>query len=244
MASPPFPFVPPFVHRGHQNPRNPMLLHRPPDRRPTGDSSPTTSSTATARRPSSTAPNEDPLSISSSRRISRPILHLQGASPTFALSITPPQSPQRRLDLPHRNRSTLTNSSDEAEANSVPPRRFCTHRCILSFIRSHGAAGARYRADMASPLTAPSPATSSTASLPHVVASSAVTSTTALAAAAPALARAAALFLLSVALLHCSCFRSCCCSALALACAAAAAAARPPAARGVAALALARGATA
>ena len=182
------------------------------------------------------------MSISSSRRISRPVLHLQGAAPTFASSIAPPQSPQRRLDLPHRNRSTLTNSSDEAEANSAPPRRFCTHRCILSFIRSHGAAGARYRADMASPSTAPSPATSSTASLPHVVASSAATSTTALAAAAPALARAAALFLLSVALLHCSCFRSCCCSALALACAAAAA--RPPAATGVAALALARGATA
>ena len=240
--APPSPFAPPFVHRGRQNPRNPTLLRRPPDRRPAGDSSPTTSSTAKARRPSSTAPDEDPLSISSSRRISRPVLHLQGAAPTFASSIAPPQSPQRRLDLPHRNRSTLTNSSDEAEANSAPPRRFCTHRCILSFIRSHGAVSARYRADMASPSTATSPATSSTTSLPHVVASSAATSTTALAAAAPALARAAALFLLSVALLHCCCFRSCCCSALALACAAAAA--RPPAATGVAALALARGATA
>ena len=87
--------------------------------------------------------------ISSSRRISRSVLHLQGAAPTFASSIAPPQSPQRRLDLPHRNRSTLTNSSDEAEANSAPPRRFRTHRCTLSFIRSHGAAGARYRADMA-----------------------------------------------------------------------------------------------
>ena len=147
--APPSPFAPPFVHRGRQNPRNPTLLRRPPDRRPAGDSSPTTSSTATARRPSSTAPDEDPLSISSSRRISRPVLHLQGATPTFASSIAPPQSPQRRLDLPHRNRITLTNSSDEAEANSAPPRRFCTHRCILSFIRSHGAAGARYRADMA-----------------------------------------------------------------------------------------------
>ena len=51
---------------------------------------------------------------------------------------------------------------------------------------------------------------------PHVVASSAATSTMALAAAALALACAAALFLLSVALLHCSCFRSCCCSALLL----------------------------
>ena len=89
------------------------------------------------------------MSISSSRRISRPVLHLQGAARTFALSIAPPQSPQRRLDLHHRNRSTLTNSSDEAEANSAPPRRFCTHRYILSFIRSHGTAGARYRADMA-----------------------------------------------------------------------------------------------
>ena len=37
----------------------------------------------------------------------------------FASSIAPPQSPQRRLDLPHRNRSTLTNSSDEAVANSA-----------------------------------------------------------------------------------------------------------------------------
>ena len=66
----------------------------------------------------------------------------------------------------------------------------------------------------------------------------------ALAAAALALARAAALFLLSVALLHCSYFHSFCCSALALECTAAAAAARPPVATGVAALALAHGATA
>ena len=161
----------------------------------------------------------------------------------FASSIAPPQSPQRYLDLPHRNRNTLTNSSDEAEANSAPPRRFCTHHCILSFIRSHGAADVRYRADMASPSPAASPATSSTESLPHVIASSVVTSTMTLAAAAPALARVAALFLLSVALLHCSCFRSCCCSALALACTTAADA-RPPAATRVAALALARGATA
>ena len=91
--APPSPFVPPFVHRGRQIPRNPMLLHRPPDRRPTGDSSPTTSSTATARRPSSTALDEDPSSISSSRRISRPFLHLQGAALTFASSIAPPPSP-------------------------------------------------------------------------------------------------------------------------------------------------------
>ena len=95
-----------------------------------------------------------------------------------------------------------------------------------------------------SPSMAPSPATTSMASLPHVVASSVVTSTTALAAAAPALARTAALFLLSVTLLHCSCFRSCCCSALALACGAAATAARPLATTGVAALALTRGAIA
>ena len=221
-----------------------MLLHRPPDRRLAGDSSPTTSSTATAHRPSSTAPDEDPLSISSSRRISRPVLHLQGAAPTFASSIAPPQSPQRHLDLPHRNRSTLTNSSDEAEANSAPPRRFCTHRYIFIFYSiSRG-----YRCSIpsrhgVSPSTAPLPATSSTTSVPHVVASSVATSTTALVAAAPALAHDAALFLLSVALLHCSCFRSCCCSALALACAAAAAA-RPPAATGVAALSLAHGATA
>ena len=140
----PSPFAPPFVHRGHQNPRNPTPLRRPPDHRPAGDSSPTTSSTATARRPSSTAPDEDPLSISSSRRISCPVLHLQGVAPTFTSSIAPPQSPQRRVDLPHWNRSTLTNSSNEVEANSVPPMRFCTHRFILSFIRSHGAAGARY----------------------------------------------------------------------------------------------------
>ena len=148
MAPLPSP-SPPFIHRGRQNLRNPTFLRRPPNRRLAGDSSPTTSSTATARRPSSTAPDEDPSSISSSRRISRPVRHLQGAAPTFTSSIAPPPSPQRRLDLTHRNRSTLTNSYDEAEANSAPPRRFCTHCCILSFIRSHGAAGARYRADMA-----------------------------------------------------------------------------------------------
>ena len=83
---------------------------------------------------------------------------------------------------------------------------------------------------------------SSTMSLPHVVASSAATSTRALDPAAQALARAAALFLLLVALLHCSCFRLCSCSALALACVAAAA--RPSAATRVATLALARDATA
>ena len=149
MAPPTIPLRPPFVHQGRQNARNSTLLHRPPDRRPAGDPSPTTSSTTTARCPSSTAPDEDPLSISSSHRISRPVLHLQGAFPKFASSIAPPQSPQRHLDLPHRNRSTLTNSSGEAEANSAPPRRFCTHRCILSFIRSQGAAGARHRANMA-----------------------------------------------------------------------------------------------
>ena len=73
----------PFIHRGRQNPQNPTLLHRPPDRRPVGDSSPTMSSTTTACRPSSTAPDEDPSSISSSRRFSHPILHLQGAALTF-----------------------------------------------------------------------------------------------------------------------------------------------------------------
>ena len=147
---------PPFRHSKSQaaitsplQTRNPTLLRPPRHRCPAGASSPTMSSTATARRPSSTSPDVDLSSISPSCRFSRPVLHLQGAAPTFASSIAPPQSPQRRLDLPHRNRSTLTNSSDEAEANSAPPRRFCTHRCILSFIRSHGAAGARYRADMA-----------------------------------------------------------------------------------------------
>ena len=89
----PPPLRPPFVHRGRQNPRNPMLLRRPPDHRPAGDSSPTTSSTATARRPSSTSPDEDPLSISPSRRFSRPVLHLQGAAPTIALSIAAAPSP-------------------------------------------------------------------------------------------------------------------------------------------------------
>lgn len=151
VPKPWLPYLPlrPHSHRGRQNPRNPTLLHWPPDCRPAGDSSSTTSSTTTTRRPSSIALDEDPSSISLSRRVSRTVLHLQGAAPVFASSIAPPPSPQRHLDLPHRNDSTLTNSYDEAEAYSTKPRRFCTHRCILSFIRSHGAAGARYRAAMA-----------------------------------------------------------------------------------------------
>ena len=60
---------------------------------------------------------------------SRPILHLQGAAPTIASSIAAAPSPQRRLNLLHRNCSILTDSSDEAEAYSAPPKRLYIH-CI------------------------------------------------------------------------------------------------------------------
>ena len=130
---------PPFRHSKSQaaitsplQPRNPTLLRPPRHRCPAGASSPTTSSTATARRPSSTSPDEDPSSISSSRWFSRPVLHLQGAAPTIASSIAAAPSPQRHLNLLHRNRSILTDSSDEAEAYSAPPKRLYTHRITPS----------------------------------------------------------------------------------------------------------------
>ena len=130
---------PPFRHLKSQaaitsllQPRNPTLLRPPRHRCPAGASSPTTSSTATARRPSSTSPDEDPSSISPSRRFSRPVLHLQGAAPTITSSITAAPSPQRRLNLLHRNRNILTDSSDEVEAYSAPPKRLYTHRIAPS----------------------------------------------------------------------------------------------------------------
>ena len=130
---------PPFCHSKSQaaitsplQPRNPTILRPPPHRCPAGASSPTTSSTAIARRPSSTSPDEDPSSISSSRRFSRPVLHLQGVAPTIASSIAAAPSPQRRLNLLQWNRSILTDSSDEAEAYSAPPKRLYTHRIAPS----------------------------------------------------------------------------------------------------------------
>ena len=108
------PSAHPFVHRGRENPRrNPTPCSV---RHPAGASSPTTSSTATPRRPSSTVPDEDPSSISSSRRFSHPVLHLQGAAPTFPSSFAPPPFPHRRLHLHHRKSIIITVSSDEAAA--------------------------------------------------------------------------------------------------------------------------------
>ena len=130
---------PPFRHSKSQaaitsplQPRNPTLLRPPPHRCPAGASSPTTSSTAIARSPSTTSLDEDPSSISSSRRFNRPVLHLQGAAPMIASSITAAPSPQRHLNLLHRNRGILTDSSDEAEAYSAPPKRLYTHRIAPS----------------------------------------------------------------------------------------------------------------
>ena len=108
------PSAHPFVHRGRENPRrNPTPCSV---RHPAGASSPTTSSTATPRRPSSTIPDEDPSSISSSRRFSHPVLHLQGAAPTFPSSFAPPPFPHRHLHLHHRKSIIITVSSDEAAA--------------------------------------------------------------------------------------------------------------------------------
>ena len=79
-SPPPIASFLPFEIPGRHNlpalAAKPHLLHPPPHRCPAEASSPTTSSTATARRPSSTSPDEDPSSISSSHRFSRPILHL------------------------------------------------------------------------------------------------------------------------------------------------------------------------
>ena len=130
----PFP-LPPFRHSKYQaaitsllKPQNPTLLRPPPHRCPVGASSPTTSSTTTARRPSSTSPDEDPSSISPSRWFSRPVLHLQGAAPTIASSIVSAPSPQHRLNLLHRNRSILTDSK---------PRPTQRHQRGCTLIASH-----------------------------------------------------------------------------------------------------------
>ena len=109
----PIPSAHPFVHRGRENPRSPTPSSI---RHPAGASSLTTSSTATPRRPSSTVPDEDPSSIWSSRRFSHPVLHLQGAAPTFPLSFAPPPFPHHRLHLHHRKCISITISSDEAAA--------------------------------------------------------------------------------------------------------------------------------
>ena len=108
------PSAHPFIHRGRENPRRNLTPCSV--RHPAGASSPTTSSTATPRRPSSTVPDEDPSSISSSRRFSHPVLHLQGVAPTFPSSFAPPPFPHCRLHLHHRKSIIITVSSDEAAA--------------------------------------------------------------------------------------------------------------------------------
>ena len=50
----------------------------------------------------------------------------------IASSIAAAPSPQHRLNLLHRNRSILTDSSDETEAYSAPPKRMYTHRVAPS----------------------------------------------------------------------------------------------------------------
>ena len=128
---------PPFCHSKSQatitsllQPRNPTLLRPPPHHCPAGASSPTTSSTATARRPSSTSPDEDPLSISPSRRFSRPVLHLQGAAPTIASSIA--------AAAPHSTAlicSTGTAASSPTPQTKPRPTRHHQRGCTL--IASH-----------------------------------------------------------------------------------------------------------
>ena len=109
----PIPSAHPFVHRGRENPRSPTPSFV---RHPAEASSPTTPSTATPRRPSSTIPDEDPSSISSSRRFSHLVLHLQGATPTFPSSFAPPPFPHCHLHLHHQKSISITVSSDEAAA--------------------------------------------------------------------------------------------------------------------------------
>jgi len=107
------PSHPICLHRGRENPWNPTPSSV---RHPTGASSPTTSSTTTPRRPSSTAMDEDSLSISASRWFSYPVLHFQGAALMFPSPFMPPPFPHCRLHLHHQKSIIITNSSDEAEA--------------------------------------------------------------------------------------------------------------------------------
>ena len=171
---------PPFRHSKSQaaitsplQPRNPTLLRPPPHRCPAGASSPTTSSTATARRPSSTSPDEDPSSISPSRRFSCPVLHLQAAALTIASSIAAAPSPQRRLNLLHRNHSILTDSSDEAEAYSAPPKRLYTFWTSASLSHASPPPIAPFssfeipgRHNLSAPAAKPHPPPSATSPLP------------------------------------------------------------------------------
>ena len=101
----PIPSAHLFIHQGRKTP-HPVA----------GASAPTTSSTTTPRRPSSTVPDEDPSSISSSRRFSHPVLHIQAAAPMFPSSFAPPPFPHHRLHLHHRKSIIITVSSDEAAA--------------------------------------------------------------------------------------------------------------------------------
>ena len=50
----------------------------------------------------------------------------------IASSIVAAPSPQHRLNLLHWNNNILTDSSDEAEAYSAPPKRLYTHRIAPS----------------------------------------------------------------------------------------------------------------
>ena len=200
-------------------PRNPRPNPTPCSvRHPAGASSPTTSPTTTPRRPSSNAPDEDPLSISSSYRFSHPVLHLQGAAPMFPSSFAPPPFPHHCVHLHHRKRIIIITISSMKLRPNRRHQRGCT--LIAAF-------SSRFDLTVL-PALGPKPTRHGSihggvaGHFLHGVAPSAATSTSVGVAAALALARAAALLLLSVPCLvfscYCSCSRCCSCSCSCLQC--------------------------
>ena len=115
----------------------------------------------------------------------------------IASSIVAAPSPQCHLNLLHRNRSILTDSSDKAEAYSAPPKRLYTHRIAPSPYLDLPAPTVLHPAPpWRSYLEAGAAGDISTAALLQCEAPSAAASIPAGSSAAPALARSLALRLL------------------------------------------------
>ena len=128
---------PPFRHSKSQaaitsplQPRNPTLLRPPRHRCPVGASSPTTSSTATAQRPSSTSPDEDP----------RPSRRPAGSAAPSSTSKELLRRSPRLSRLLHPHSAALTCSTGTAASSPTPrtkPRPTRRHQRGCTLIALH-----------------------------------------------------------------------------------------------------------
>ena len=128
---------PPFRHSKSQaaitsplQPRNPTLLRPPRHRCPAGASSPTTSSTATARRPSSTSLDEDP----------RPSRRPAGSAAPSSTSKELLRRSPRLSRLLHPHITALTFCTGTATSSPTPrtkPRPTRRHQRGCTLIASH-----------------------------------------------------------------------------------------------------------